>query len=102
MALPSLTDAQRKEYLEKAAVVRKARAQVRKDLKAGKVSFSELMAKSDDPVIARIKVVTLLESLPGYGKARALALLNEVGIAETRKVQGLGSRQREELLAILK
>ena len=102
MALPSLTDEQRKEYLEKAAAMRKARSQVRKDLKAGKVSFAELMAKADDPVIARIKVLALLESLPGYGKARALALLNEVGIAESRKVQGLGSRQREELLAILK
>jgi len=102
MALPSLSDEQRKEYLEKAAAMRKARAQVRKDLKTGKLSFSELIDRADDPVIARLKVVTLLESLPGYGKARALALLEEVGIAETRKVQGLGSRQREELLAILK
>ena len=102
MALPSLTDEQRKEYLEKAAAMRKARAQVRKDLKAGRLSFAELMERADDPVIARLKVVHLLESLPGYGKARALSLLSEVGIAESRKVRGLGSRQREELLAILK
>ena len=102
MALPTLSDQQRKEYLERAAAMRKARASLRKDLKAGRVTFSELMAKADDPVIARMKVITLLESLPGYGKARAQTLLSTVGIAETRKVQGLGSRQREELLAILK
>jgi DNA uptake protein ComE-like DNA-binding protein len=102
MALPNLTDEQRKEYLERAAAARKARAELRKDLKDGKISFMEVMEKSDDQVVARMKVVTLLESLPGYGKARAQAVLEEVGIAETRKVQGLGSRQRAELIDLLR
>jgi len=101
MALPKLTDEQRKEYLERAAAARKARAELRKDLKEGKISFSEVMKKSDDPVVARMKVVTLLESLPGYGKARAQSVLDEIGIAETRKVQGLGTRQRTELIDLL-
>ena len=101
MALPQLTDEQRKEYLERAAAARRARAELRKDLKEGKVSFSEIMNRTDDPVVARMKVITLLESLPGYGKARAQAVLKEIGIAESRKVQGLGSRQRTELLDLL-
>jgi len=101
MALPKLTDEQRKEYLERAAAARRARAELRKDLKEGKISFIDVMNKADDPVVARMKVVTLLESLPGYGKARAQAVLKEIGIAETRKVQGLGSRQRAELIDLL-
>jgi len=101
MALPNLTEEQRKEYLAKAAAARRARAELRKDLKAGKVSFADVMGRIEDPVVARMKVVTLLESLPGYGKARAQAILEEVGIAETRKVQGLGSRQRTELMDLL-
>jgi len=101
MALPNLTDEQRKEYLAKAAAARRARADLRKELKDGKVSFAEVMNRVDDPIVARMKVVTLLESLPGYGKARAQAVLEEVGIAETRKVQGLGTRQRTELMDLL-
>ncbi|MCL2526181.1 MAG: integration host factor [Coriobacteriia bacterium] len=101
MALPKLSDEQRKEYLEKAAAARRARADLRRDLKEGKVSFIEVMNRADDPVVARMKVVTLLESLPGYGKARAQSVLTEIGIAETRKVQGLGSRQRTELIELL-
>jgi predicted nucleic acid-binding OB-fold protein len=101
MALPKLTDEQRKEYLERAAAARRARAALRKELKEGKVSFTEVMNRVDDPIVARMKVFTLLESLPGYGKARAQAVLEEVGIAETRKVQGLGTRQRAELMDLL-
>jgi len=101
MALPKLTDEQRKEYLERAAAARRARADLRKSLKEGKTSFIEVMQKADDPVVARMKVITLLESLPGYGKARAQSVLEEVGIAETRKIQGLGSRQRAELIDLL-
>jgi len=101
MALPKLTDEQRKEYLERAAAARKARAELRKDLKEGKLSFVDVMGRVDDPVVARMKVVTLLESLPGYGKARAHAVLEEIGIAKTRKIQGLGTRQRTELMNLL-
>jgi len=101
MALPKLTDEQRKEYLEKAAAARRDRAELRKNLKEGTITFIDVMKQSDDPVVARMKVVTLLESLPGYGKARAQSVLDEIGIAQTRKVQGLGSRQRTELIDLL-
>ncbi|MCL2606781.1 MAG: integration host factor [Coriobacteriia bacterium] len=101
MTLPELTAEQRKEYLERAAAARKARADLRKSLKEGTTTFGDVMKRAEDPVVARMKVLTLLESLPGYGKARAQAILEEVGIAPTRKVQGLGSRQRAELMDIL-
>ena len=45
-----------------------------------------------------MKVSTLLESLPGYGKAKAAKIMEELEISESRRVQGLGARQREQLM----
>jgi len=101
MALPNLTDEQRAAALKKAAEARQKRAEYRAAIKAGKMSFKDVMAKSDDPVIARMKVSTLLESLPGFGKAKAQKLMDELEISESRRVQGLGARQREHLMGRL-
>jgi len=98
MALPNLSEADRKKALEKAAKARQARADLRQKIKAGKVSFADVMKKSDDPIVARMKVSTLLESLPGYGKAKAAKIMQELEISESRRVQGLGARQREMLM----
>jgi DNA uptake protein ComE-like DNA-binding protein len=98
MALPNLSEADRKIALEKAAKARQARAELRQKIKAGKTSFAEVMKKSDDPIVARMKVSTLLESLPGYGKAKAAKIMEELEISESRRVQGLGARQREMLM----
>ena len=42
-----------------------------------------------------------LESLPGVGKVKARRLMEEVGIADTRRVRGLGAQQRQALLEAL-
>jgi DNA uptake protein ComE-like DNA-binding protein len=98
MALPNLSPEDRKKALEKAAQARQARADLRQKIKSGKMSFADVMKKADDPVVARMKVATLLESLPGYGKAKAAKIMDEFEISESRRVQGLGARQRELLM----
>ena len=100
MALPILSDDQRKAALEKAAVARYARAQLREDIKSGAATVESVLA-SDDPIAQRLKVSALIESLPGYGKAKAAKIMGELGISDTRRVKGLGARQREQLLAAL-
>lgn len=100
MALPQLTDEQRKAALEKAAASRHARAELRDKIKKGEVSLQEVL-DSDDPIAARMKVSALIESLPGYGKAKATKIMNELGISPSRRVKGLGARQREQLLEVL-
>lgn len=100
MALPQLTDEQRKAALEKAAAARHARAELREQIKSGKVTLESVL-ESDDPIANRMKVSTLIESLPGYGKAKAAKIMTELGISSTRRVKGLGARQREQLLAVL-
>ncbi|MGW2787751.1 integration host factor, actinobacterial type [Streptomyces populi] len=96
MSLPQLSSEARAEALEKALVVRRERAELLGALKAGKISLPTVLAREDD-VVAKTLVRRLLESLPGIGKVRARQLMTELGIAETRKVQGLGARQRERL-----
>ena len=100
MALPTLTDEQRKAALEKAAQARHARAELREKVKTGNVSLKEVL-DSTDPIAERMKVSALIESLPGYGKAKAAKIMDELGISATRRVKGLGARQREQLLEAL-
>ena len=100
MALPQLTDEQRKAALEKAAQARHERAVLREKIKSGKVTLEEVL-DSDDPIANRMKVSALIESLPGYGKAKAAKIMDELGISATRRVKGLGARQREQLIEAL-
>ncbi|HHY34539.1 MAG TPA: integration host factor [Firmicutes bacterium] len=97
MALPKLTPEQKKKALEKAQEMRRARADLRNKLKRGDISFAEILEK-DNPVIGRMRVSYLLRSLPRIGKVKAEKIMEEVGIDESRRVQGLGKRQKEALL----
>ena len=99
MALPKLSDADRKKALEKAAKARQARAELKAQIKAGKTSLAAVLKRADDPIVARMKVSSLLEAMPGYGKAKAAKIMTELDISPTRRVQGLGSKQKEMLLA---
>ena len=99
MALPQLTDEQRKEALAKAAEARKARAELKEQLKRGDISLKEVLAKaSSDEIIGKTKVSALLESLPKVGKVKAKEIMDELEIAPTRRLRGLGDRQRRALL----
>jgi lactam utilization protein B len=98
MALPNLSEADRQAALKKAAEARQKRAALRESIKKGDTSFADVMAMSDGPIVARMKVSALLESLPGYGKAKAAKVMEDLGISESRRVQGLGARQREQLM----
>ena len=97
MALPQLSAEDRQKYLKKAEEARRARAQLREDIKSGQVSLQEVF-EMDDDAAKRMKVSILIESLPGYGKAKAAKIMEELSISESRRVQGLGIRQREQLI----
>lgn len=96
---PQLTDEQRRAALEKAAEARRIRAEIKARLKMGSLTLVELLAQADEEVIvAKIKVLAVLESLPGVGKVTARRKMGELGIAESRRLSGLGPQQREKLL----
>ncbi|MDI6891500.1 MAG: integration host factor, actinobacterial type [Actinomycetota bacterium] len=98
MALPRLTDAERKAALRKALEVRRQRAALKASVKKGQTSLSSVLSRPSDPIVGKMKVSALLESLPGIGKARSRRLMEKLSIDSSRRVQGLGSRQRELLL----
>ena len=98
MPLPKLTLEEKKQALKKAQQVRSQRAKIRQDLKAGRTGIREVLEQMDNDVVAKMRVAYLLESLPRIGKVRTRKIMNEIGIDETRRVQGLGSRQRQALI----
>jgi transposase len=101
VALPPLTPEQRAAALEKAAQARKERADVKQRLKRGSVSLPEVLREGQtDDAIGKMKVSALLESLPGVGKVRARQIMERLGIAESRRVRGLGPNQRESLCGL--
>ena len=98
MALPPLTPEQRQAALEKAAASRRERAEVKNRLKHAGASISEVLKEGHvNEVIGKMRVVDLLCSMPGVGKVRAKQLMERLGIAESRRVRGLGARQVEAL-----
>ena len=101
MALPTMTEEQRKEALEKAKKTRRARAKVREDLKSGKLTAKKALAKRSDPVVGKIKVSQFIQSFPGFGKAKAEKIMAEIGIAENRRLSGLGDKQVAALIEAL-
>ncbi len=96
---PQLTDEQRRAALEKAAEARRVRAETKARLKMGSLTLAELIDLADnDQMISKIQVLAVLESLPGVGKVTARRKMQELEIAESRRLSGLGPQQRDRLL----
>lgn len=94
MPVPELTAEQRRAALEKAAAVRRDRAEVKNRLKHSGASLTEvLQAGQKDDVVGKMRVLDLLQSMPGLGKVRARTLMERIGISPSRRVRGLGTNQ---------
>jgi hypothetical protein len=98
MPLPTLTEEQRKEALAKAAEARRARAELKGQLKSEKLSLRDVLSRQGDDVVGKMKVSSVLESLPGVGKVRARKIMERLDISSSRRVRGLGAKQKDALL----
>lgn len=98
MPLPTLTEEQRKEALAKAAAARKARADLKAQLKSERMSLRDVLSRPTDAVVGKMKVSSVLESLPGVGKVRARKIMERLDISTSRRVRGLGAKQKDALL----
>ena len=96
---PKLTADQRAAALAKSTAARQVRAAIKARVKSSELSLSAVfeLAMSDE-AIAKMRVVELLESFSGVGKVRAIAILDRLAISQTRRIQGLGTAQRKNLL----
>ena len=94
MALPPLTPEQRQAALDKAAASRRERAEIKNRLKHSGASIVEVLREGEvNEVIGKMRVIDLLQAMPGLGKVRARSLMERLSIAESRRVRGLGAKQ---------
>ena len=94
MALPPLTPEQRQANLEKAAASRRERAEIKNRLKHSGASILDVIKQGqENDVIGKMRVIDLLQSMPGLGKVRAKAMMERLNISESRRVRGLGTNQ---------
>lgn len=102
MPVPVLSHDQRVAASAKAVHIRTTRARVKGQLKAGQISLRDLLAVAAvDDIVAGMKVVSVLESLPGIGHVKAAALMERCGVAMSRRLRGLGPHQSAALCAAL-
>ena len=96
-----MSDEQRAASRARALEVRSQRADIKRQMKAGELSFAEVADKRGDVVVDRMPVVQAIAAMPGYGRATALRIMSDIGIDENRRMRGLGSRQLKALIEIL-
>jgi S13-like H2TH domain len=98
--LPPLTPEQRAAALEKAALARKQRAELKERLKKSGTSLASVLDQAErDEIIGKMKVSAVLESLPGVGRVRAQRIMERLEISPSRRLRGLGAKQRAALVA---
>lgn len=98
--IPPLTDEQRRAALDKAMRVRAERMQLKRDLKQGLVTVRQAFELSDKGMDAAsgMRVEQLIMALPDHGKAKAAAIMRKLDISPSRRLRGIGVRQRLALL----
>ncbi|MHA6509539.1 integration host factor, actinobacterial type [Tessaracoccus sp. Y1736] len=103
MAIPQLSSAQLEAAREAATQARRARAELKEQVKTGTVSFTEALNKSvGDDTLSRIKVVDLLRAMPRVGITRASEIMENLQIAPNRRIRGLGRHQVDRLNELFK
>ena len=101
VAAPERSLLQRMEALQRANNVRSRRAQLKRDLKAGRVSIHSLLL-SPPEYVETAKVFDMLLAVPKYGRVKANKVLAHCRIAPSKTIGGLSERQRTELVAMLR
>ncbi len=100
MTVPPLDDDARRRALLGAAEARRVRADWKSRLARGEVDLEALIdAAASDPAVGKMKVVEALGALPGVGPRGVERILDACAIASSRRLRGLGPRQREALIA---
>ncbi len=90
---------QRMEALKRANDIRVKRAQLKKDLKAGKVRVEAILAAPPE-YVETAKVFDMLMAVPKFGRVKAARFLNQCRISQSKTVGGLSERQRAELIGL--
>lgn len=81
---------------------RRRRAEVKKMVKSGELSLEQLFALAEtEECVAQMRAYDLISALPAIGEVKAARIMKSAAIAQTRRIRGLGPRQREQLFQAL-
>jgi hypothetical protein len=92
---------QRMEALQRANDIRTRRAQLKRDLKAGRQPIHELLLEPPG-YLETAKVFDLLLAVPKYGRVKVNKILGQCRISPSKTIGGLSERQRTELVAFMR
>ena len=96
---PEMSVEDRRQALQLSKESRQLRAKYKARINSGELSLIDFLSLADtEPILGKMRVKDLLESVPGYGKVRVENLMKKSEISPTRRVQGLGKRQRSSLV----
>ena len=98
---PERSLVQRMEALQRANHIRTRRAQLKRDLKGGRISIHELLLNPPD-YVETAKVFDMLLAVPKYGRVKVDKILRTCKISPSKTVGGLSERQRNELVSMLR
>jgi hypothetical protein len=101
LAAPERSLVQRMEALQRANRIRSQRAQLKRDLKAGRQSIGELLLNPPE-WLQTAKVFDLLLAVPKYGRVKVNKILSQCRISPSKTLGGLSERQRNELVALMR
>ncbi|HEU4656575.1 MAG TPA: integration host factor, actinobacterial type [Capillimicrobium sp.] len=99
-AAPERSLVQRMEALQRANEIRTKRAQLKRDLRAGRASVHQLLLEPPDWV-ETAKVFDMLLAVPKYGRVKVNKILQQCRISPSKTIGGLSERQRTELVSML-
>jgi hypothetical protein len=100
-AVPERTSEQRMRALRRANEIRSSRAQLKRDLKAGKRKIESLLLDPPDYVLSA-KAFDMILAVPKYGRVKANKILTQCRISPSKTIGGLSERQRAELVHMLR
>ena len=100
-AAPERSLVQRMDALQRANQIRTRRAQLKRDLKAGRVSIQDLLKRPPE-YLETAKVFDMLLAVPKYGRVKVNKILVTCRISPSKTIGGLSERQRNELVSLLR
>jgi hypothetical protein len=92
---------QRMDALARANQIRTKRAQLKRDLKSGRLSIRVLLQKPPE-YVETAKVFDMLLAVPKYGRVKVNKILVHCRISPSKTIGGLSERQRSELVSLLR
>ncbi len=101
IAAPERSLVQRMEALQRANDIRSRRAQLKRDLKAGRQPIAELLLNPPE-YLETAKVFDLLLAVPKYGRVKVNKILTNCRISPSKTIGGMSERQRAELVDLLR